>query len=519
MRRFKRIQAIFAALVLLLMVPFATAQASTPVQDARNGVVRIAVIEEETGDLLGWGSGFFVGEAGKPVEYIVTNAHVAGMYYTVGDDYFYKEDDSVYCIAVMDTLYNSDSTLDCQVVKIFEDVDLAILKLSAPTTQRSALTLKSAEEVGVTDTVYAMGFPWSAEVADEDVLVSSIDHITVTKGSITREISQLEDDRYLQIDTTINQGNSGGPLVTEDGCVVGIVSATRLDAQNTNFALYIDYAMDFLDQTGIAYEKAGGTSTSAAEPETPAAITDEPIQAPAEEPAATPEEVVVPPDTSTDMGQTSTGRSNLILIVGGVALLALLGGGIFLMTSKRKKPMPGGSTPDGSEGYTPPEDRWICPNCGQSNDARFCEKCGKERPGPVFRGAEPESRAYHTDTGFSGSGEFVKGKMKTSPDMHFDEGGKSSGSGTITDEHFTKPALKTSMRMPAEEKSSPSITPAPRMKSSMRAEAASDVGGDSIEATEKTAEITAKLKSSVSAPEPAPADPEVDSYFKRPKDL
>ncbi len=517
MRRFKRIQATFAALALLLMAPFSAAQASTPVQDARNGVVRLAIVEEETGNLWGWGSGFFIGEAGKPVEYIVTNAHVAGTYYTVGNETRYKEDDRFYCRAVLDTLSNSDSTMNCQVVKIFEDVDLAILKLNAPTTQRSAVALKSAEEVGVTDTVYAMGFPWSAEVTDNDELESSIKYITVTKGSITREISRLEDDRYLQIDTSINKGNSGGPLVTEDGCVVGIVSDSNVAAQNTSFALYIDYAMDYLDQSGIAYRKAGGTSTSVTEPETSVAITDEPAQAPIEEPAVTPEEAAVPPETSTGMGQASTG-SNLLLIVGGVALLVLLCGGIFLLTYKGRKTTPDRFTPVGAKRDAPVEERWICPNCGQSNDARFCEKCGAERPGSAFRGAETERRTYYTDTG-SSSGEFIKEEMKTSSDMCFDEAGKGASDRIVNDEPFAKPALKTSMGMPAVETSSSPTTPVPRIKSSFRTEAASSADWDSIEGAEKPTEIKAKLKSSGDASESASADPEAESYFKRPKNL
>ncbi|MEN6636465.1 MAG: trypsin-like peptidase domain-containing protein [Clostridiaceae bacterium] len=532
MKKLKRIQAIFVALVLLLMLPLATAQASSPVQDARNGVVRIAVVDKETGEIIGWGTGFFVGEAGKPVEYIVTNAHVAGSANTYdGSDYYYEEDPSIYCVAVIDTIYNSDLTMNCQVVKIFDNVDLAILKLNAPTTTRSALTLKSAEKVAVTDTVYAMGFPWSAEVgSSEDVMASSIDYITVTKGSVTRESSTLENDQYIQIDTSINSGNSGGPLVTEDGCVVGIVSCGAIDAQNTNFALYIDYAMDFLNNSGIAYEKSDGTQaatpvpqTSTPAPEVPQAVPEEPIQAPVEEPAATPEEAVVPPDSSTDINQTPTGGPNVLLIAGGVALLALLGGGIYLLIAKKGKRGSGGERIDGLEfPPPPPESRWTCPRCGLRNDAHFCAKCGEEKPTSVFRGSETGHRTYDADNGQSGSGGFVKGGLKTSHDMNTPEDEKRSGSGIVTDGHFKKPALKSSMGASTKEKSSSTSTPAPRMKSSMHTEAESGAGRVSTESADKPLEPKAKLKSTISAPtatSTTPTDPEANSYFKRPKKL
>lgn len=70
-------------------------------------------------------------------------------------------------------------------------------------------------------------------------------------------LSGLEDDiRYLQIDVPTQPGNSGGPLLNQQGQVIGIVSATinqrvvinRADtiAQNVNYALKIDYALPML---------------------------------------------------------------------------------------------------------------------------------------------------------------------------------------------------------------------------------------------------------------------------------
>lgn len=58
MKKFRRIQAIFVALVLMLMIPIATAQASTPVQDARNGVVRIVNFPGDGSGYAATGTGF-----------------------------------------------------------------------------------------------------------------------------------------------------------------------------------------------------------------------------------------------------------------------------------------------------------------------------------------------------------------------------------------------------------------------------------------------------------------------------
>jgi len=44
--------------------------------DVKNSVVAIISTSPYDGSLKGWGTGFAIGEKGKKVEYIVTNAHV-----------------------------------------------------------------------------------------------------------------------------------------------------------------------------------------------------------------------------------------------------------------------------------------------------------------------------------------------------------------------------------------------------------------------------------------------------------
>ena len=530
MNKIKRISAIFVALVLLLMLPIASTQASNPVQDARNGVVRIVNLPGDDSGYVALGTGFFIGVAGQPVEYIITNAHVAGDIYNEFEPFQPTSGE----LRVVFDYYESDTTLSASIVKIFEDIDLAILRLDTPTTLREPVRLMSASEVDVTDTVYAIGFPGASD--DNGLLESGIDELSVTKGTISKKEVTFLDESYLQTDASINHGNSGGPLVTEDGVVVGINTLTSNEGANTNFALYIDYAMDFMDQVGIAYEKSNGAPavtpalqapTPAPEvpqtvPDEPIQAPDEPIQAPVEEPAATPEEVVVPPDSSSNMNQTPTGGPNILLIVGGIALLALLGGGIYLLITKRSKPGSGGKLKDDPKfSPPPPEVIWTCPHCGVKNDARFCASCGREKPGPAFRGPETEYDKYDPERS-SGSGGFVKGGLKNSHDMNFHEDDKHSGSGSVSDGHFKKPTLKSSMGTTIKEKSDTTSTPAPRMKSSIHTEAGNGAGRVSMESADKPLEPKAKLKSTISAPtanSTMPTDPEANSYFKRPKNL
>ena len=66
----------------------------------------------------------------------------------------------------------------------------------------------------------------------------------------------MNNPRYFQISTPLQPGNSGGPLVSEKGYVVGIVSA-RLDdintmlatgtlPQNVNYAIKSSFVLPFL---------------------------------------------------------------------------------------------------------------------------------------------------------------------------------------------------------------------------------------------------------------------------------
>lgn len=91
--------------------------------------------------------------------------------------------------------------------------DIALLKIDAG--HLPALRLGSSQSVAVGDAVIAIGNPYGLGQSVSAGIVSA-------RGRI------LEDDPYidfLQTDAAINRGNSGGPLVTMDGTVVGVTSA------------------------------------------------------------------------------------------------------------------------------------------------------------------------------------------------------------------------------------------------------------------------------------------------------
>jgi serine protease Do len=138
------------------------------------------------------GSGFIVDPSGI----IVTNNHVV------------KDAKSV-------SVTLSDGTeLPAKILGRDPRTDLAVLKVDAghPLT---AVQLGNSEAVEPGQWVIAMGNPFGLGG-------------TVTAGIVSargRDIGAGPYDKFIQVDAPINQGNSGGPLFTQDGEVVGVNTA------------------------------------------------------------------------------------------------------------------------------------------------------------------------------------------------------------------------------------------------------------------------------------------------------
>lgn len=239
---------IIIALLIFLPVPL-NAATNKAVQEARNGVVRILDLYfDENGDCVGLatGTGFAIGEKDKSVNYFITNNHVVC-----------DSPSTVYII--LDEMFNDRGEfqgIPVEVVEAWETPDLAVLKTSSPITERKAIPLLSAESLEVTQPVFALGFPGVADDVNDNGgnMPSSIDEITVTAGTVTKTRASVGGADCIQIDAYINHGNSGGPLMDENGCVVGI---NTCGADGTNYSIYIDYVIQYLEDSGLPYYSAG----------------------------------------------------------------------------------------------------------------------------------------------------------------------------------------------------------------------------------------------------------------------
>lgn len=145
----------------------------------------------------GLGTGVVVQEDGT----ILTNLHV------------------VIGVTRIEVVFADGSRSLADVVGIRPEMDLAVIRARLLPDDLIPATLRSTQDLHLGDRVVAVGFPFGLGPSLSAGVVSGLG----------REYRNPEGERILtnliQFDAAANPGNSGGPLVTEDGHVAGIVTA------------------------------------------------------------------------------------------------------------------------------------------------------------------------------------------------------------------------------------------------------------------------------------------------------
>lgn len=146
------------------------------------------------------GSGFVVSESG----YVITNDHVVE-----GAD------------GSMSVSFSDGSTASAKLVGRDPESDVAVIKVAK--NGLTPVSLGNSDEIAVGDSVLAFGSPLALVNTVTYGIVSAVDRTIQAgeDGSTTRYYAAI------QTDAAVNQGNSGGPLVTASGQVIGVNSVIR----------------------------------------------------------------------------------------------------------------------------------------------------------------------------------------------------------------------------------------------------------------------------------------------------
>ena len=182
-------------------IPEPPSAASRAYAVIRPSVVRVNQLEKEKDSdelsVKGVGTGVIIDEKGT----ILTNLHVVAGADKVGVEYL------------------DGTKSEAEVISVQPENDLAVLKPKTIPDDIVPATLKSTAKLRPGDEVIAVGNPFGIGISVSDGIISGL------RRNYQSADGKSNLTNLIQFDAAANPGNSGGPLVTTDGEVIGIVTA------------------------------------------------------------------------------------------------------------------------------------------------------------------------------------------------------------------------------------------------------------------------------------------------------
>ncbi len=133
----------------------------------------------------------------------------------------------------------NENEIEATLVGKDPDTDLAILKIYSD--GYSVAKIGDASHLQIGQFVIAIGNPYGYQHTVTAGVVSALGRTLQTQNG--RLV-----DNVIQTDAALNPGNSGGPMISMDGEVVGVNTAMIMGAQGLSFSVAIDTAKEIASQ-------------------------------------------------------------------------------------------------------------------------------------------------------------------------------------------------------------------------------------------------------------------------------
>ena len=175
-------------------------------------------------DIASSGSGFFINNKG----YFITNNHVVDG-------------------CTQSKITFKEEAVNAELIATDQSLDLALLRAKVKPKDFLNLSNNPPEKL---QKIYVAGYPFGKGLSDD---------LKFTQGIISSVKGFADNSNQIQIDAAINSGNSGGPIVNEDGSLIA-VAVSGLDksqSEGIGFGIKANSVINFLEVNNVKYSTPG----------------------------------------------------------------------------------------------------------------------------------------------------------------------------------------------------------------------------------------------------------------------
>lgn len=243
---------ILGCVMLLCMLMGGKAEAAEKKVDIewKNGIVEInAGVTDSNGEfhVLKHASGFLITNSEQNT-YIITTRSAVLISGEEKSNWMqengYSEESNYGMNTAIHVVIKGDVSSAVTIVNQSENEDFVILKSESVIQEKSCFKIGSNREHHVGDTVYSLGF--SDFLGENERFMYTKEDVSVQEGKL-----ETEGSNYITHQSVMDIGELGGPVVDEDGYVIGLNQ--KIDEDLKVYALPIENIKDILDSYGITY--------------------------------------------------------------------------------------------------------------------------------------------------------------------------------------------------------------------------------------------------------------------------